>query len=70
MIEHAIVFATSDVKRRPNVTKCEQVEVTVPDCVSHMLIMLINRQRTIQNHTQDFKFVSRGYCATSNGDSL
>ena len=32
--------------------------------------MLIKRQRTVQNHTQDFKFVSRGYCATSNGDSL
>jgi len=34
------------------------VEVTVPDCVSHVLI---KSQRTVQNHTQDFKFVSRGY---------
>ena len=32
--------------------------------------MLIKRQRTVQNHAQDFKFVSRGDCATSNGDSL
>ena len=38
---------------------------TVPDCVSHMLI---KRQRTVQNDTQDFKFISRGYCAAS--DSL
>jgi len=38
-----------------------------PNCVSHMLI---KRQRTVQNHTQDFKFISRGYCAASNGDSL
>ena len=30
--------------------------------------MLIKHQRTVQNHAQDFKFISRGYCAAS--DSL
>ena len=32
--------------------------------------MPIKHQRAAQNHTQDSQFISRGYCAASNGDSL
>jgi len=60
------VFATSDIKDGRmwrNARRCKLQFLTV----SHMLI---EHQRTVQNHTQDFQFVSRGYCAASNGDSL
>ena len=29
-----------------------------------------SRASNIYDYTQDFKFISRGYCAASNGDSL
>jgi len=67
MIEHAVVFATL------KTTECDVVRAggsyssRLCLALSHMLI---KRQRTVQNHAQDFQFISRGYCALSNSDSL
>jgi len=44
------------------VTKCVQVEVTVPDCVQYILVKC---QRTVRHHAENFQFISRSYSAAS-----